>query len=280
MSTGLPEMIVGGTIANLISMAVAKFAACFRKSESPTNTELNPILNEYLNSVNQTSIDFCEAVQLLNSQIQNSKIPIVINIHHIGTNNGTIINHFESTPHQLQGNNANFGAVIDVLPIPEKYATDHSKQQSTLIPIDSNVEIVKTSNKKVGKIDILSCPIAACRNERLTPELKVKLLDSDGNIIKNRKVRIEIHGENGIQSIQKMSGTFSKETNDDGIAMFDDLTIMQTGVFEIHISSGSTTIETDEIDIHLPCLPVDFWNWPIGSDEYEERLNRALNPTM
>ena len=46
------------------------------------------------------------------------------------------------------------------------------------------------SEKSVEDISILSSPLAACRNERLTPPLKVKLMDEDQHILKDRKVRL------------------------------------------------------------------------------------------
>lgn len=132
------------------------------------------------------------------------------------------------------------------------------------------------SEKSVEIISILSSPLAACRNERLTPPLKVKLMDEEQHIIKNRTVKLEIYDENGIVSARKISGTLTKNSNNDGIAIFDNLVIGATGIFKIFIICGKRQVSTEDIDILPPGLPIDFWNYQVGSPEYEERLDRIL----
>lgn len=132
------------------------------------------------------------------------------------------------------------------------------------------------SEKSVEVINILSSPLAACRNERLTPPLKVKLMDEEQHIIKNRKVKLEIYDENGMVSARKISGTLTKNSDNDGIVIFDNLVIGATGIFKIFIISGQQQVSTEDIDILPPGLPIDFWNYRIGSSEYEERLDRIL----
>lgn len=132
------------------------------------------------------------------------------------------------------------------------------------------------SEKNVEVISIISSPLAACRNELLTPPLKVKLMDEEHHILKNRKVRLEIYGENGIVSARKISGILTKNSDNDGIAIFDNLIINATGVFKIFIICEKQQVSTDDIDILPPGLPIDFWNYQIGSSEYEERLDRIL----
>ncbi|MEN7440439.1 hypothetical protein ABFO11_14255 [Anaerostipes caccae] len=132
------------------------------------------------------------------------------------------------------------------------------------------------SEKSVEDISILSSPLAACRNERLTPPLKVKLMDEEQHILKNRKVRLEIYGENGIVSARKISGALTRNSDNDGIAIFDDLALDATGTFKIFIICEKQQISTDDIDILPPGLPIDFWNYQVGSPEYEERFDRIL----
>lgn len=132
------------------------------------------------------------------------------------------------------------------------------------------------SEKSVEDISILSSPLAACRNERLTPPLKVKIMDEEQHILKNRKVRLEIYGENGIVSARKISGALTKNSDNDGITIFDNLALDATGTFKIFIICEKQQISTDDIDILPPGLPIDFWNYQVGSSDYEERFDRIL----
>lgn len=132
------------------------------------------------------------------------------------------------------------------------------------------------SEKNVEIISIVSSPLAACRNERLTPPLKIKLMDEEQHILKNRKVKLEIYGESGIVSARKISGALTKNSDNDGVAIFDNLVIDATGTFKIFIICEKQQVSTDDIDILPPGLPIDFWNYQVGSPEYEERLDRIL----
>ena len=132
------------------------------------------------------------------------------------------------------------------------------------------------SEKSVEFISILSSPLAACRNERLTPPLIIQLIDEEQHILKDRKVKLEIYGKNGMVSAKKISGTLTKNSDNDGIVRFDNLVIDATGVFKIFIICEKQQISTDDIDILPPGLPIDFWNYQVGSLEYEERLDRIL----
>lgn len=135
---------------------------------------------------------------------------------------------------------------------------------------------VEFSGKSVEVISILSSPMAACRNERLSPPLKVKIMDEEQRILKNRKVKLEIYGENGLVSARKISGTLTKNSDNDGIAIFDNIVIDATGTFKIFIICEKQQVSTDDIDIFPPGLPIDFWNYQVGLPEYEERLDRIL----
>lgn len=77
-------------------------------------------------------------------------------------------------------------------------------------------------------------------------------------------------------SARKISGTLTKNSDNDGIVIFDNLVIGATGIFKIFIISGQQQVSTEDIDILPPGLPIDFWNYRIGSSEYEERLDRIL----
>lgn len=135
---------------------------------------------------------------------------------------------------------------------------------------------LEISKKDVENISIISSPIAACRNELLTPPLKVKLLDENEQILRQRKVKLEVYGENGIVSVRKLSGTLTKYSDNDGIVTFDDLTIDATGIFTIYVICEKQQVEIDDIDIFPLGLSIDFWNFPVGSQEYEEMLDRIL----
>lgn len=152
----------------------------------------------------------------------------------------------------------------------------YKKKNIDITGVDIGPLSFEFSDKKVEIIRILSSPLAACRNERLTPPLKVKLMDEEQHILKNRKVRLEIYGESGMVNARKVSGALTRNSNNDGIAIFDNLVINATGTFKIYIICEKQQITTDDIDILPPGLPIDFWNYQVGSPEYEERFDRIL----
>lgn len=141
---------------------------------------------------------------------------------------------------------------------------------------DIENEEIENIKKEVEFTDIISMPIAACKNEVLTPPLQIKILDSENNIIKNCSARLEIYGESGLLSSKNISGTISKTSNCEGIVSFDDIHINATGAFIFVIEIGNKEITTDEFNIFPPGLPVDFWNYTVGTPEYESRLERIL----
>ncbi len=132
------------------------------------------------------------------------------------------------------------------------------------------------SDKEIEKIEILSSPIAACKHDIITPPLKVRVYDEDQHMLKERKIKLEIYGENGLVSERKLSGTLTKKTNENGIAVFDDIVFNITGSYIICILCENKQINTDYIEIIPPGLPVDFWNYSVGSHEYEERFSKIL----
>mgnify|MGYP004534138333 CR=1 FL=1 len=132
------------------------------------------------------------------------------------------------------------------------------------------------SEKKVAVISIISSPIAACRRERLTPPLKVKIMDDEQHVLKERTVRLEVYGEEGLVSSRKLSGVLRKNSDNNGNVIFDNISIDSTGVFKIFIVCEEQQICTEDIDILPPGLSIDFWNYKVGSLEYEDRLNRIL----
>lgn len=164
-----------------------------------------------------------------------------------------------------------FVAIIVILWISVREKKDVTLSGANLGPLNLGI-----SEKSVEVISIISSPIAACRNERLTPPLKVKLMDGKQRIIKNHKVRLEIYNERGIVSARKISGTLTKNSDNDGIVVFDDLIIDSTGIFKIFIICEKQQVSTDDINIFPPGLPIDFWNYQVGSPEYERRLDRIL----
>lgn len=135
---------------------------------------------------------------------------------------------------------------------------------------------IEFSEKSVEIISVLSSPLAACRGDKVTPPLTVKVMDEEKHILKNKKIKLEIYGENGIVSTRKISGSLTRITDNDGVAVFDDIIINTTGTFRIFILCEKKQVTTDDIDILPPGLPIDFWNYCVGSPEYEERLDRIL----
>lgn len=134
------------------------------------------------------------------------------------------------------------------------------------------------TEKKVSveKIELLSVPIAGCAGELLSPPLRIRLQDSSGNSVKNKKVRIELFNEDGLISSKNYCGKMSKLSDDRGIVEFDDLTLKKTGRVCIYIYADTLESRTEDIDVIPPGLNLDFWNEKVGSPQYEEKFNRAL----
>lgn len=128
----------------------------------------------------------------------------------------------------------------------------------------------------VDKIELLSVPLAGCAGEILSPTLKILLKDSDGRPITAKKIRLEFYNENGLVSSKNYSGKISAVSDINGVIEFDDLVLKRTGQFQIHIPVDNIIEVTDEIDIFPPGLNIDFWNEVVGTEKYEEKLNRAL----
>lgn len=130
--------------------------------------------------------------------------------------------------------------------------------------------------KTTEEIEILSVPIAGCANEQLSPPLRIRLKDINGCPVLNKKARIEIYDENGLVSSKCYCGKSSQISDNNGYIEFNDLVLKKTGRICMLIIADTLEEKTEDIDILPPGLNVDFWNEPIGSPQYEEKLNRAL----
>ena len=128
----------------------------------------------------------------------------------------------------------------------------------------------------VDRIELISVPIAGCADGILSPPLKILLRDIEGKPVTSKRIRLEFHDENGLLSFQNYSGKISAISDKNGIVVFDDLLLRQTGQVQIHIPVDNIMEVTDDIDIFPPGLNLDFWNEEVGTREYEEKLDRAL----
>lgn len=137
-------------------------------------------------------------------------------------------------------------------------------------------EVEEDWPKSVDDISVLSSPIAACRGEPLTPPLIIKVMSEEQEPLEGKLVSIEIFWENELMSVRNVLGTLKHETNDEGIASFEDIVIRKTGHIKIFVKCGEKEISTDDIEIFPPGLPIDFWNYKVGSPDYEERFDRIL----
>lgn len=134
--------------------------------------------------------------------------------------------------------------------------------------------------KQVDKFQIISMPIAACKGEILTPYLKVKVLDSNGNGIKGKKVRLEFYNNWGLMSIKNISGDLVKYSDKAGCVEYDNISLKESGRIEIYIISDDIEQPIDSVDIFPPGLPIDYWNETVGSEQYKIKLERILNFTQ
>jgi hypothetical protein len=151
-----------------------------------------------------------------------------------------------------------------------------SKRKLSISGASVGLISIDISKNNVEEIVILNSPIAACKGERLTPPLEVKILDENHNVLSNRKVVIEIYGDDGLLSTKKISGLLTRISNKEGIATFDDIMIKATGKYEISIQCEKKQCDTKEVDIFPPGLGIDYWNYKVGTEEYEERMDRML----
>lgn len=131
----------------------------------------------------------------------------------------------------------------------------------------------------VDKIELLSVPLAGCAGEILSPPLKILLRDNTGAPITAKRIRLEFYDENGLLSSKNYSGKISAESDKNGVIVFDDLVLKKTGQVQIYIPVDNITEITEDIDVFPPGLNIDFWNEIVGSEIYEEKLDRALRFT-
>lgn len=137
----------------------------------------------------------------------------------------------------------------------------------------------KIVKENVDKIEFLSVPLAGCAGEILSPPLKILLKDSAGMPITKKKIRLEFYNENGLLSSNNYYGRISAESDKNGVIVFDDLIIKKTGQVRIHIPIDNIDEVTEDIEIFPPGLNIDFWNEKVGTEMYEEKLDRALRFT-
>lgn len=137
----------------------------------------------------------------------------------------------------------------------------------------------KVVKENVDKIEFLSVPLAGCAGEILSPPLKILLKDSTGMPITKKKIRLEFYNENGLLSSNNYYGKISAESDKNGVIVFDDLIIKKTGQVQIHIPIDNIDEVTEDIEIFPPGLNIDFWNEKVGTERYEEKLDRALRFT-
>lgn len=134
--------------------------------------------------------------------------------------------------------------------------------------------------KQVDKFQVISTPIAACKGEILTPHLKVKVLDNNGNGIKGKKVRLEFYNSLGLMSIKNISGDIVKYSDNTGCVEYDNISLKESGLIEIYVISDNIEHPIDSVDIFPPGLPIDYWNETVGSEQYKIKLERILNFTQ
>lgn len=134
-------------------------------------------------------------------------------------------------------------------------------------------------DKKVDQIQIINAPIAACKYDILTPHLEVKAIDENGKGIEGKRVRLEFYNSLGIMSIGNISGDLCKKTDKAGCVVFDNISLKASGRIDIYIISDDIEQLVESIDIFPPGIPIDYWNEPIGSEKYKEKLERILNFT-
>lgn len=135
---------------------------------------------------------------------------------------------------------------------------------------------IAPQNTKVEMIDVIESPLAACEGERISPSLKVRLIDADGYPVKSKSVRLEFYDNDGLMSTRLISGSLSKPSDGDGIVVFDDLSVKKTGNVNILICVDGIEVTSESIQILPPGLEVDFWNEYVGSPEYEKKFDRAI----
>lgn len=133
--------------------------------------------------------------------------------------------------------------------------------------------------KMVDEIQVISTPIAACKFEKLTPNLKVKVMDNNKNGIQWKKVRLEFYNNLGLMNIKNISGDLVKYSDEHGCVEFNNISLKESGRIKIYIISDDIEQPIDTVDIFPPGLSIDYWNETIGTEEYKDKLHRILNFT-
>lgn len=132
-------------------------------------------------------------------------------------------------------------------------------------------------DRKVGEIELISVPIAACKAEILTPYLKLKVLDNNGKIIIGKEIRLEFYSNGHLMSLKSISGDTVKNSDISGCVVFDNLSLKESGRIQICVVADEITEYVDYVEIFPPGLQVDYWNEKIGSEQYMLKLKRAIN---
>lgn len=135
---------------------------------------------------------------------------------------------------------------------------------------------IENRDIKAEAIKINNAPIIACVGTKLSPPLSVKIVDADGLSLKRKSARLEFYNDGRLMSTQKIKGTLSKKSDNNGNVIFDDIIIEQTGSVLITITVDALEVTTEVLKILPPGLEVDFWNEKVGSSRYEEKLDIVL----
>lgn len=102
-------------------------------------------------------------------------------------------------------------------------------------------------------------------------EVLVEVAYESGLKIANEPVRIEVNKEN-----VSFGGTNTKYTNEDGIAIFDNLVFTKTGVYKLKAVCRGEYVYSEPFHVFAPGVTIDFEKYESGTSEEVEAFLTAL----
>lgn len=130
-------------------------------------------------------------------------------------------------------------------------------------------EVVEVKSNKM-KIRFLTHPQDVSSKEVLG-EVLVEVAYESGLKIVNEPVKIEVNKEN-----VSLGGTDTKYTNEDGIAIFDNLVLTKTGGYKLKAVCRGEYVYSEPFHVFAPGITIDFGKYESGTSEEVEAFLTAL----
>ncbi|MFR1518811.1 MAG: carboxypeptidase-like regulatory domain-containing protein [Clostridia bacterium] len=170
------------------------------------------------------------------------------------------------------------GKIADYLwskPILEYKKEEVREDGKTYAPEEIAVGSVtyKLTDVLTHQILYLAQPQDVSGRPAILPDIKIRVLDEDGQPIKGRSVIIELNSLSGTDYLQ---GILQRLSDENGDVTFTNLKITRSGRYELLAKSDGQYELSLPFEITPPGLDTNFSNKPFGSTEYWDALTRKL----